>query len=224
MTFSDIFNKGFLEMVYTVDISLWNVLILMLICCLFSVYIFVFYRLIRKDTFYNKNMGITIGIVSIITMAIVVTMQSNIVVSLGMVGALSIVRFRTAIKEPLDLMFLFWSISNGIIIGAGLPGIATMCSIVVTIGVVLLENIPSFRASLILVVNATEIEVEKEIVTCIKNYSKSYEIKSRTIENGNINLLFELRTKNDNVLVQEISKIKSVNRCSLLQHNGDITY
>ena len=216
MTFSDIFNKGFLEMVYTGDISLWNVLILMLICCLFSVYIFVFYRLIRKDTFYNKNMGITIGIVSIITMAIVVT--------LGMVGALSIVRFRTAIKEPLDLMFLFWSISNGIIIGAGLPGIATMCSIVVTIGVVLLENIPSFRASLILVVNATEIEVEKEIVTCIKNYSKSYEIKSRTIENGNINLLFELRTKNDNVLVQEISKIKSVNRCSLLQHNGDITY
>ena len=115
MNFSDIFKRSFLEGYASTDITAINVTIALLITSVLALYIFFAYRLVTRKTFYSKSFNISLAGVSVITAAIILTIQSSIVVSLGMVGALSIVRFRTAIKEPLDLMFLFWSISVGII-------------------------------------------------------------------------------------------------------------
>ena len=117
MNYIDIFKKSFLEGYASSNLTVKSILVCMAITILISAYIFFVYRLINRNSFYNKNFNMSLPAIAIITAAIILTIQSNIVISLGMVGALSIVRFRTAIKDPMDLVFLFWSISVGIICG-----------------------------------------------------------------------------------------------------------
>jgi hypothetical protein len=129
---TDIFKKSFLEGFASTDINIYTAASAMLITCLIALYIFLVYRIVTRKTFYSKTFNIAIAAIAVITAAVIITIQSSIVVSLGMVGALSIVRFRTAVKDPLDLVFLFWSIVVGIICGVGLAEIAVMLSIIVT--------------------------------------------------------------------------------------------
>ena len=129
MSFSDVLKKNFLDN-FTGNISFELVLVTLLFSLLFAVIVFFVYKFTSKNTIYSKNFNITMSLVGIITASIVLSMQANIIVSLGMVGALSIVRFRTAIKEPRDLLFLFWSISNGIIIGAGVYSIVFILALI----------------------------------------------------------------------------------------------
>ena len=124
MKFADIFKKSFLEGYSNVELSSTQIIIALAIACVISLYIFYTYRIMTRRTFYSKNFNISLVAMCLITAAIIITIQSSVVVSLGMVGALSIVRFRTAIKDPMDLVFLFWSISVGIICGAGLSQIS----------------------------------------------------------------------------------------------------
>ena len=138
-TFSNIFKKSFLEGFSAGDITTGKIVVTLLVTVLLAIYIFVVYYVHSKKTFYNKSFNVSLALIAIITAAIILAMQSNLVISLGMVGALSIVRFRTAIKEPMDLMFLFWSISVGIICGANLYVIAILASLVITIGLLALE-------------------------------------------------------------------------------------
>ena len=119
MSFKDIFKKSFLEGFASTEITTLTVVTALGVACLLALYIFFVYRVVTRKTFYSKNFNITLAGVTVITASLILTMQSSVVLSLGMVGALSIVRFRTAIKEPMDLMFLFWSISVGIICGSG---------------------------------------------------------------------------------------------------------
>ena len=114
MGFQDIFKKNFIEKFTTEDITVLQILGVLCLVAVISVYIFGIYRLVTRKTFYSKNFNISIAALSLITAAIILAVQSNIVISLGMVGALSIVRFRTAIKDPMDLCFLFWAIAVGI--------------------------------------------------------------------------------------------------------------
>ena len=124
MGFSDIFKKDFLASYTSDSISTIHIVSVLIITCIIAFYIFMVYRLITKKTFYSKTFNISIASIAVITAAIILAVQSSIVISLGMVGALSIVRFRTAIKEPMDLVFLFWSIAVGICCGAHVVGIA----------------------------------------------------------------------------------------------------
>ncbi len=139
-TFKDIFKKSFIEGFSRYDMTPENILIVFAISAIFSVYIFIAYRILTRKTFYSKNFNISLAIINLITAGIILTMQSNVVVSLGMVGALSIVRFRTAIKDPMDLVFLFWSISCGIITGAGQAEIAFALSFIVTVALIVLKK------------------------------------------------------------------------------------
>jgi len=154
MTFKDIFKKSFIEGFSRYDMSPVNILIVMAISTAFAIYIFMAYRLLTRKTFYSKTFNISLAAVTVITSAIILTIQSSVVISLGMVGALSIVRFRTAVKEPMDLAFLFWAISTGIICGAGLYFIAVpLTLILVAVGWVIFraDNLPqawSFFAGL----------------------------------------------------------------------------
>lgn len=160
----DIIKKSFLEGFAASDISVKTVIIALLITCIIGVYIFFLYRIITRKTFYSKNFNISLVCVAIITAAIILTIQSSIVVSLGMVGALSIVRFRTAVKEPLDLVFLFWAISTGIICGAGFAEFALILAVVLTAVILALNFLPVLKTPLILVINAKSFDCEEEIM------------------------------------------------------------
>ena len=127
-TFKDIFKKSFLQGFASTEITTFTVVTALMIACALALYIFFVYRIVTRKTFYSKTFNISLAGITVITAALILTMQSSVVLSLGMVGALSIVRFRTAVKDPMDLMFMFWSISVGIICGAGMAQIAVILS------------------------------------------------------------------------------------------------
>ncbi len=219
----DIFKQSFLEG-YTDSITTTTVIVSLCITFLLGVYVFFIYRLMTKKTFYSKNFNISLVALALITAAVIVTIQSSVVVSLGMVGALSIVRFRTAIKDPMDLVFLFWSISIGIICGAGLAQYAVILSIIATIAIFVLNRIPTVKAPMILVINSTNIDSEQDIMAKVKEYSKYNTIKSRNLTPTSINMTVELRTNDGGKLVRELMKLKGVVSANLLTHNGEVTF
>ncbi len=224
MTFDKIFKKSFLQAVNMGDVSLKSVALTMVIASVLAAYVFFIYRIVTRKTFYNKNFNISLALIAVIVTAIIITIQSSIVVSLGMVGALSIVRFRTAIKDPMDLAFLFWSIAIGIICGAGLPGIAIVTSVVITVGVFVLDMIPVAKVPILLVVNAENKDAYDPIIEAVQKNTKAYYVKSKTIEKGHLDLIVEVRTKDTNGLLESVSDIGGIQRCSLLSHDGEVTF
>lgn len=224
MNFQDIFKKSFLEGFTGSDISTSKIAATMLVTCILALYIFAMYRLVTRKTFYSKTFNIAIAIMAIITAGIILAMQSSLVISLGMVGALSIVRFRTAIKDPLDLIFLFWSISIGIICGAGLYEVAFLMSVLVTVALLGLDLIPVAKAPMILVVNCEDKTKEEQIIGTVNQYTKIYKVKSRNISNQNLDMIIEIRTKEEAKLANEVSNLDKVVAVSLLSHDGEVTF
>ena len=153
MSFKDVFKKSFLEGFTRYDATPENILIVFAISSFFALYIFFAYRILTRRTFYSKSFNISLPALVLITAGIILTIQSSVVVSLGMVGALSIVRFRTAVKDPMDLVFLFWAISTGIICGAGLAQIACVLCFVLTIVLAVFDRIPVGRSPKVLMVS-----------------------------------------------------------------------
>ena len=149
---------------------------------------------------------------------------SSSVVSLGMVGALSIVRFRTAIKDPMDLAFLFWSISVGIICGAGYTFIAIVASLVITVIMIILKIMPTVKTQEILVVNANEFKKEKEILDVIKRNCSLSLVKSRNVSKDHMDMAIEIRTRQQNQLINELMDLEGVISASIVSYNGDATF
>lgn len=222
MGFKDVIKKSVLEGFSGSDISLTKVIILLGICFLISVYIFMVYKFVTKNTFYDGNFNVSMSIISVVVAGIILAMQSNIVISLGMVGALSIVRFRTAIKEPMDLLFLFWSIGNGIMCGAGLCELSIAVSLVVTMGILVLQTIPMRKCPYLVIINADNKEVEGEILEVIRKYSSKYRLDSKNIRKGGMDMIIEIRCKEGNRIVDELSEIKGVLSASLMYHDGEV--
>lgn len=224
MSFSDIFKKSFLDGFAATDINIYTATVAMMVTCVLALYIFVVYRILTRKTFYSKNFNISLAGIALITSGIILTIQSSLVVSLGMVGALSIVRFRTAIKDPMDLMFLFWSIAVGIICGVGMAEIAIILSIIMTVGIIVLNGLPVAKAPLIFVVNASDLDAELIIMSTVKKYAKHATIKSRNMTKSSLDLIVELRTAEGSKLVREVLEIPSVMSASLLTHDGEVTF
>lgn len=224
MGFKDIFKKSFLNGFGSTQLDFSAIVISLAVVCLIAVYIFFAYRLLTRRTFYNKNFGVALAVLAIITASIILTIQSSIVISLGMVGALSIVRFRTAIKDPMDLVFLFWSISAGIICGAGLYMLAIVASLIITAAIVFLDLIPVTKAPMLLIVNTSDLEGEKELLDVVAKYSRFYRVKSRVVTAGQLDMVVEVRIKEESALVKEVRKLKGMDSVSLLSHDGETTY
>ena len=222
--FSDIFKKSFLEGFKCGDISTGRIAATLAVTALIALYIFVIYRVVTRKTFYSKTFNISLVALAVVTSAIILAMQSNLVISLGMVGALSIIRFRTAIKDPMDLVFLFWSISIGIICGAGLYEIALLTSLLVTVGIIGLDLIPTSKAPMMLVVNATELDAEEAIVSAAKAAGKVCKVKSRNFSAGHLDLIIEVRVAKEAELVKAVSEIAAVTSVSLISHDGEVTF
>ena len=224
MSFSDIFKGDFLAAYTSGSISVQHITAVLLITALIAGYIFIVYRLVTKKTFYNKSFNISLAVIAVITAAIILAVQSSIVISLGMVGALSIVRFRTAIKEPMDLCFLFWSIAVGICCGAHMAEIALVLSVVLTVLVACLDSLPGGRTPMILVANLARSQQEPFFTEKVREYCKYYKVKSRNIASGRLNLVIELRAMKEYELMQALEKMEGVESVSLVSHDGEVTF
>ena len=224
MSFQDVFKNSFLTNFNSTQVDLSTILFGLMVVCALAAYLFFAYRFLARRTFYNKNFAISLAALAIITAAIIMTIQSSIVISLGMVGALSIVRFRTAIKDPMDLVFLFWSISIGIICGAGLYELAVVASVIVTIAVFVLDLVPVTKAPMLLIVNTQNLDCEEELLHIVKKYSRFYKVKSRNINRSRLDMVIEVRVKEESAFIKEVSGMKEMDSVSLLSHDGETTY
>jgi hypothetical protein len=220
----DIIKKSFLEGYAANDITITTFIVALLVTALIAAYIFTIYKLLCRKTFYSKNFNMSLVGVALVTAAIIITIQSSIVVSLGMVGALSIVRFRTAIKDPLDLMFLFWSISTGIICGAGYAEYAVVLAIILTVAVVVIDWLPISKAPMILMVEANSIDIENSILKTVGQYSRHYTVKSRNVSISELSLTIEIATKDVTALVKNLITVNGVSNVSVLAHDGEVTF
>lgn len=225
MNFSDIFKNSFVSMFAQTNISTSHIIMTLGMTCLIALYIFAVYRLITRKTFYNKNFNISLAALALITAIVILTVQANIVISLGMVGALSIVRFRTAIKDPMDLVFLFWSISIGIACGAGMVEIAIIGSLLLTIIIFVLDRLPVARASSILVINASAgVELMDSINEVVKSNSKYFKVKSRNVSDSSLDVVIELWASEEDELLKSLKAIEKVNSVSIMAHDGEVTF
>lgn len=224
MNFSDIFKRSFLEGFSTMNLSVSSIVLSVAVTCLFSAYIFMAYRVVTRKTFYDKNMDISIATIPVIVCSIVLAIQSSLVISLGMVGALSIVRFRTAIKNPLDLIFLFWAISVGIICGAGIPGLAMLLSVVVTLVIWAINKCPAAKAPVLLLINAISPSAKDEILAAVEKNVSAFTVKTQTVETNKLSMIIEIRVSEKSRLLEEVSAISCVTRCSMVQHDGEVSF
>lgn len=223
MSFKDIFKKSFLSQ-FNSDLSTTSIIMALLITAVIAVYIFAVYRVVCRKAFYSRSFAISLPVIAMITASVIIAVQSSIVISLGMVGALSIVRFRTAVKDPMDLAFLFWSISVGIICGATLYEVAAEASILITLVMLGLHYVPNAKPALILLVNGTGVEVQEEVKQVLEENTSWYKIKSRNVSASGMDMIVELKTKQEDILTQKILAVPGVENATLMTHDGEVTY
>lgn len=223
MSFKDIFKKSFLSQ-FNTDLSTTSIVMALLITAIIAIYIFAVYRVVCRKAFYSRSFAISLPVIAMITASVIIAVQSSIVISLGMVGALSIVRFRTAVKDPMDLAFLFWSISVGIICGATLYEVAVEASILITIVMLGLHYVPNAKPALILLVNGTGADVQEAVKQVLGENTKWYQIKSRNVSASGMDMIVELKTKQEDTLAQKILAVPGVENATLMTHDGEVTY
>lgn len=225
MNFDEVLKSSFLTEVSTQNISLRQTGMSLILTAVIAIYIFFCYKYLTRKTFYSKNFNISLIAIAITTCGIILAIQSSVVISLGMVGALSIVRFRTAIKDPMDLAFLFWAISAGIICGAHLTTLAVMLSLLLTVVIMFFDRLPTSKAAQILVINGGASKETNEVIeTLLKSYTKSFTEKSRSISGGRIDVVYEVRIEQGMELSQKLSELENIYGVSLLQHDGEVTF
>ena len=200
-----------------------TVILILLIAGLMGVHIFLVYKLSSKTAFYSKDLNLTIAGMPVIVAAIMIAMQSNLLVSLGMVGALSIVRFRNALKNPLDLLYLFWAISAGIITGVGLYVLALVLSFIMTLLLFLIDKIPSAKAPELLVLRGTDQDIDyTSLYDLIRSRCRYYKEKARSTKNNETELIIEIRTKEKNLLLQDLNKTSFFTQVNCISHDGEL--
>lgn len=224
MSITDTIKKTVLEKFQASDLTTTSIFVALGAAVLLGLFIYLVYRLTSKSSFYNRSFNKTLACLPVITTAIMLAMQSNLVISLGMVGALSIVRFRNAIKDSSDLTYLFWSISVGIVIGAGLFELAIISSLVMAVLVAVLDLLPATRAPYLLVVSGETEGLEEQLLAVIKKYEIRGKMRSRNVTKRGTEWIFELRAKEGAALVQEIAGIEGIRSVNMLSHDGDVRF
>ena len=220
MTFNDIFKSSFLENVGSVSLLDMGVALALAFCL--GLFIFMVYKKTFHGVMYSSSFGVTLVALTMITTVVILAVTSNVVLSLGMVGALSIVRFRTAIKEPLDIAFLFWSIAVGIVLAAGMIPLAVVGSIIIGVILLVFVNKKSHFHPYILVMECANQESENKAREYIEPYVARSVVKSKTAQAGKVELNLEIRLKENNTdFVTALSRIPGVRSAVLVSYNGD---
>lgn len=220
MTFNDIFKSSFLENVTA--ISPLDMALTIVLAFGIGLFIFYVYKKTYQGVMYSSSFGVTLIALTMITSQVILAVTSNVVLSLGMVGALSIVRFRTAIKEPLDIAFLFWSIAAGIILAAGMIPLAVIGSVITGLILLLFVNKKSHKNPYILVLSCADHASESAAMAYLDARLERCVVKSKSARAGLIELNLEVRLKNENTdFINDLSGIGGVNSATLVSYNGD---
>lgn len=220
MNFSDIFKSSFLENVTSV--SVLDMAVTLVLSFAVGMFIFMVYKKTYTGVMYSSSFGVTLIALTMITTVLILAVTSNVVLSLGMVGALSIVRFRTAIKEPLDIAFLFWSIAVGIILAAGFLPLAVIGSVVIGIVLLIFVNKKSHLNPYMVVVACSDYEAEIAVRDFLSKQVQKSIVKSKTVRKGSVELNIEVRMKDENTdFINVLSEMNGVNSAVLVSYNGD---
>lgn len=220
MSFSDVFKSSFLENIK--EFSALDTLIGMIFALVLGLFIFVIYKKTFSGIMYSTGFGMSLVGLSLVTTLVIMAVTSNVVLSLGMVGALSIVRFRAAIKEPMEIVFLFWSLAVGIVIGAGMIPLAVIGSVI--IGVILIAFVSKkFQSTpYIIVIDCDDEKAEESAMSLIEKSVDKFLVKSKTVNKEGIELTAEIRVKDQATsFVNKISAVEGINGATLVTYNGD---
>ena len=220
MSFKDIFKSKFLENV--TSISILDMALAMVLSFFVGLFIFWIYKLTYRGVMYSSSFGVTLIGLTMISTLVILAVTSNVVLSLGMVGALSIVRFRSAIKEPLDIAFLFWSIAVGIVIAAGMLPLAVLGSLLIGLILVIFVSWKSHDNPFILVMRCESEEAEVAAKTVLEANIKKLVLKSKSVRNGEIELHYEVRLKDSETsFLSSIAVTEGVQDVVLVSYKGD---
>ena len=220
MSISDLIKNKFVE--EFTAISVGTLLTTLLLSFALGLFVLVIYRVTYGGVSFSKSFALSLVMLSMVTALAILTVRSNVVLSLGMVGALSIVRFRTAIKEPLDLAFLFWSIAAGIVLAAGFIPLAVIGSAIIGVILLLFVNRKSHVNPYILVLQCADSATEATAKAYLETKTQRCVLKSKAVQAGNIELNLELRLKSDNTdFINELSAMDGVTSAALVSYNGD---
>ncbi len=220
MTFRDVFKSSFLE--EAADFAVLDFIIAMGIAFALGLFILWVYKKTYNGVMYSSGFGLSLVAMAMITTLVILAVTSNVVLSLGMVGALSIVRFRTAIKEPMDIAFFFWSIAVGIVLAAGMIPLAVFGSLFVGMVLWVFVNRKTTDQPYIMILNCTDGEAEGQALEQVREYVKKQVLKSKTVSKNGIEMTLEVRLKgDDSEFVNQIAALPGVESAVLVSYNGD---
>ena len=220
MTFQDIFKSSFLENVNAIPV--FDMVLVMVLAFAVGLFIFFIYKKSYAGVMYSASFGVTLIGLTMVTALVILAVTSNIVLSLGMVGALSIVRFRTAIKEPSDIVFLFWAIAAGIVLAAGLIPLAIFGSLLIGLILLVFSRHKSFDQPYILVIHCADAEAEKASREYVAAHVKKLSLKSKSVAKGCIELNYEVRLRDaDTDFINTLSDLPGVSHTVMVSYNGD---
>jgi len=225
LNFSDLIRKRFLEDMGgagSLSINVGRIMITLLLALALGFLIFYVYKKAFQGVVYSRSFNFSLVLTAMVTALIIIPITSNLMLSLGMVGALSIVRFRSAIKEPLDIGYMFWAISVGITTGAGFYTLSIVGTLVIAVVVVAFSFIRGSNAEVYLLVLNYEDKTQGDVENMIKNLPGK-RLKTKTVVKGSIEATWEVKVKNaDTSFIQEISALEGVSSATLVSYNGDV--
>ena len=220
MSFSDIFKSSFLENVTSV--SLLDMALVLVLSFALGLFIFFVYKKTYAGVMYSSSFGVTLVALTMISTLVILAVTSNVVLSLGMVGALSIVRCRSAIKEPLDIAFLFWSIAAGIVLAAGMIPLAVMGSVLIGVILLIFANRKSDVDPYIVVIRCVDRKSEKAALEFLEDNARRMVVKSKSVQKGAIEVNAEIRLRNDDTdFINDLVEMQGVESAVLVSYNGD---
>lgn len=199
-----------------------RIIVALVLSFLLGLYIHFIYRIHCQKNFYSRSFNVTLAIITPIMTAMVLTMQSSLIISLSSIGALSIIRFRTPIKDPMDLLYLFWSIGSGIICGAGVYEVALWTTLMVSIGILVITRFPHKKDSYILVINGLNAFPQQEIENILSSETKLCKVRSKNYSKSQYDVVYEIRSQRTDSILSQLHNIPSVEHVSLITQNSEV--
>ncbi len=188
-----------------------------------AVFIYIVYRFVcRNQGTYSPEFNRSCALMAVVSCGVILAMQSSLIISLGMVGALSLIRFRNAVKSPTDMLFLFWSFAAGIVCGTGLYHVLLFMSLILTAGILVFDLVPVMKAPVLLVVSAKNPELSAALTPVLKRYARGARVRSRTFTPQRVDIIVELRARDEAGLVRAVSAIEGVDSVTLMAHSGEL--
>jgi len=212
--------ESMINMYSSESITTTSIISVLIMVTVLAIYEFLIYRFVSHRSFYNKSFNITLAVLPFFIATIILSLQSNIIITLGTIGALAIIRFRTAVKDPVDMLYLLWSVFVGIVCGCQLFEVGILTSLFVTVILVILDHLNFGRRPFVLILHSID-DIENNLLEMFKKLKISYKLKSRNYTNKGYDYAIEINTKEIQALKEKLSNSKMVNKYSIIEYDAD---